>query len=453
MKNNKTCGIDGLINDFFKSSQKNIINIYTKLFNLVFQTGIVPDAWTLGIIKPLYEQKGDKSQPENYRGITLISCFGKLFTSILNNRLTKYVENNNILGEDQAGFRQGYGVSDHIFVLKHIIDIYLFNRRKLYCAFIDYKAAYDKIDRVLVWGKLLKSGINGSIFKVIFNMYSEVKSCIQTNGQLTEYFSCGLGLRQGENLSPILFALFVNDLKEYLPGHFDGLTLQKEISAEISNNLSSELYNIFLLMYADDTVILAESPEQLQLALNKHCEYCRKWNLTVNASKTKVMLFSRGKCKYDKLCFKYGNGTISVIEDYVYLGVKFSYNAKFIKAYNYTNQKGNKTLFAMLRKARQLNLPLDLTSQLFDSVVLPVLMYGGEVLAAYPSTEIEKVHLKFCKYLLSVPNTTTSAMVYAELGRMPLEIKIKTKALFFWSKLVTGKQIIIYYVFFPSKVI
>ena len=237
-----------------------MINIYTKLFNLVFQTGIVPDTWNLGIIKPLYKQKGDKSQPENYRGITLISCFGKLFTSILNNRLTKFVENNIILGEDQAGFRQGYGVSNHIFVLKHIIDIYLFNRRKLYCAFIDYKVAYDKYDRVLLWGKLLKSGINGSIFKDIFNMYSEVKSCIQTNGQLTEYFSCSFGLRQGENLSPILFALFVNDLKEYLQGHFDGLTLLKEISAEIFNNLSSELYHIFLLMYADDTVILAESP-------------------------------------------------------------------------------------------------------------------------------------------------------------------------------------------------
>ena len=201
-------------------------------------------------------------------------------------------------------------------------------------------------------------------------------------------------------------------------------------------------------MSSDDTVILAESPEQLQLALNKHCNYCRKWNLTVNASKTKVMLFNRGKRKYDKLCFKYGNETISVVEVYVYLGVKFSYNGKFIKSYNYINQKGNKTLFAMLRKARQLNLPLDLTSQLFDSVVLPVLMYGGEVLAPYPSTEIEKVHLKFCKYLLTVPNTTTSAMVYAELGRMPLEIKIKTKALFFWSKLVTGKQTKLSYIMY-----
>ena len=97
-----------------------------------------------------------------------------------------------------------------------------------------------------------------------------------------------------------------------------------------------------------------------------------------------------------------------------------------------------KTLFAILRKARQLNLPLELTSHLFDSVVLPVLLFEGEVLAPDPSTEIEKVHLKFC--LLSIPNKTTAVMFSAEFGRMLLEIKIKTKALFFWSKLLTGKQ-------------
>ena len=157
---------------------------------------------------------------------------------------------------------------------------------------------------------------------------------------------------RGRSFVPNFVALFVNDLKEYLQDHFDGLTLLKEIGAEISNNLPVDLYNIFLLIYADDTVILAESPEQLHLALNKHCEYCQKWNLTVNASKTKVMLFSRGKCKYDKLCFKYGNDTISVVKDYVYLGVKFSYNAKFIKSYNYINQKREQNTFCYVEKSK-----------------------------------------------------------------------------------------------------
>ena len=78
-------------------------------------------------------------------------------------------------------------------------------------------------------------------------MCSEVKSCIQTNGKLTKLFNCSLGISQGENLSPILFALVVNDLKEYLQGHFNGLTLLKGISAKISENISSDLcvYTIF----------------------------------------------------------------------------------------------------------------------------------------------------------------------------------------------------------------
>ena len=94
----------------------------------------------------------------------------------------------------------------------------------------------------------------------------------------------------------------------------------------------------------------------------------------------------------------------------------------------------------MLRKARNLTIPVDLISELFDSLVTPVSLYGSEIYAIYPYKDIEKVHLKFCKYLLSLPSRATNNMVYGELGRMPLEIKIKTRAVSFWSKLCTGKQ-------------
>ena len=82
--------------------------------------------------------------------------------------------------------------------------------------------------------------------------------------------------------------------------------------------------------------------------------------------------------------FKYGNETIFVTEDYVYLGAKF---------YHYLNEKGNKTLFAILRKARQLNFPIDVTSQLFDSVVLPAVWRRGMYGAPFPSSELEKKYL------------------------------------------------------------
>ena len=80
--------------------------IFTKLFDIVLNTGIVPKDWTIGIIHPIYKNKGCKNDPLKYRGITILSCFGKLFTSILNDRITTFLEQSNLLGKEHAGFRK-----------------------------------------------------------------------------------------------------------------------------------------------------------------------------------------------------------------------------------------------------------------------------------------------------------------------------------------------------------
>ena len=153
------------------------------------------------------KNKGPKSDPDNYRGISLISCLGKLFTSALNERLSEFAEAHKIIGEEQAGFRTGYSTHDHIFTLQSIIDIYLnkFNRKRLFCAFIDYQKAFDLVDRTSLWSKLLTYNINGRLMKVIFNMYQETKACIKLN-KLSNSFNCNIGVRQGDNLSELLFA-------------------------------------------------------------------------------------------------------------------------------------------------------------------------------------------------------------------------------------------------------
>ena len=151
--NNKACSIDELINEFFKTSLDLMTPIYVKLFNLIFNTGVIPVNWTIGLIKPIYKKKDNKEKPENYRGITLLSCFSKLVTCILNQRIKSYIDKYEILGEDQAGFRNGYSTVDNIFVFKSIIDIYLSKHKKLYCAFIDYRSAFDKIKRPELWQK------------------------------------------------------------------------------------------------------------------------------------------------------------------------------------------------------------------------------------------------------------------------------------------------------------
>ena len=100
------------------------MSVLTKIFNIVLLSGHMPHEWVIGIIKPINKNKGEINDPDNYRGITLRSCFGKLFTSILNDRLTTYINLNEMMSEAQAGFRKGYSTTDQIFTLKCIVELF-----------------------------------------------------------------------------------------------------------------------------------------------------------------------------------------------------------------------------------------------------------------------------------------------------------------------------------------
>ena len=177
LKNNKSSAIDNVINEFLKYSPEIYKELILKLFNLILKTGIIPSEWCISFISPIYKNKGEKSDPNNYRGISIISCLGKLFTAFINERFTKFADLNEIIGEEQAGFRSGYSTQDHIFTLHAIIEIYLNHinqktsgEKKLYCAFIDYQKAFDLVDRSCLWQKLLACDIKGKIMKLIFNL-------------------------------------------------------------------------------------------------------------------------------------------------------------------------------------------------------------------------------------------------------------------------------------------
>ena len=139
-----------------------------------------------------------------------------MFTSILNARLNKFLDAHNILEENQTGFRAGYSTMDHIFVLHALTEIAKTQKKKLFRSFIDFSKAFDSVWRVGLWKKLLASNINGKCFQIIFNMYKGIKSCVSYNGEQSSFFSSFRGVRQGENLSPVLFALFLNDLESFL---------------------------------------------------------------------------------------------------------------------------------------------------------------------------------------------------------------------------------------------
>lgn len=445
LKCNKACGSDEVLNEFMKNCPISCIHIICDLFNIVLNTGIVPTKWCLGTIIPIYKHKGSQSDPNNYRGITLLSCIGKLFTACINERLALYVETG-MLGPEQAGFREGYSTVDHIFVLHIVIDLYLSVKKRVYCAFIDYKKAFDSVERSILWRKLLQYNINGKLLVVIKNMYDNAKSCIRKGNMVSSFFACSIGVRQGENLSPLLFALFINDFSDHISKHYSGLS-PLHTCYPTANTEELVFVKIFTLLYADDTVVLSESEAELQLALNAVYDYCCLNKLQVNTDKTKIIIFSRGKVRKFPI-FKFGDNSIDVVSDYVYLGVTFNYNNKFPKAIKKQLDQGRKAMFSMLVKSRRLCLPIDIQCDLFDKLVLPVLLYGSEIWGYCKVDMIEVFFRKFIKQILKLNRSTPNGMVYGEVGKLCLQVKIDMYLINFWLRLLDKTESTLAYVFY-----
>ena len=189
-------------------------------------------------------------------------------------------------------------------------------------------------------------------------------------------------------------------------------------------------WKLYILMYADDTVLLAESPENLQKYLDTLNEYCNNFDLKINTSKTKIFIFSRGKLK-NIPSFKFADMKLDVVDDYNYLGVTFNFNAKFNVAKQSLYQKGCRAMFALLKWIKSLSLPPDIALKLFDTLVKPDVLYGAEVWGCENYNIVNKVKLRFCKYILHVHKSTFSNMVYGELSETPLPIDIKCKMILY----------------------
>ena len=122
LKNSKAPGSDQILNEYIKYTKTPMLPLYAKLFNLILETGIIPEKWAEGMIKPIFKNKGDPMNPENYRAIAFVSCVGKLLTAVLNERLNMFLSENEILSENQAGFRKCYSTNDHIIVLQSLFE-------------------------------------------------------------------------------------------------------------------------------------------------------------------------------------------------------------------------------------------------------------------------------------------------------------------------------------------
>ena len=153
--------------------------------------------------------------------------------------------------------------ADNIYVLHGLTTYLLNNNRQVNCSFIDFSKAFDYVERDILWFKLIKYGVRGEMLDIIKSMYENIKSRVKLHNKLSQAFSCMTGVRQGECLSPILFALYVNDLEQ-------------QLITRGADGVGTGLLKLFLLLYADDIVIFPERASGLQNSLNILQDYCQK---------------------------------------------------------------------------------------------------------------------------------------------------------------------------------
>ena len=177
---------------------------------------------------------------------------------------------------------------------------------------------------------------------------------------------------------PLLFEIYLNDFNTFLSEKYSGLT---KVSESIESELQTYL-RIFCLLYADDTLVLAETAPDLQKSLDALHEYCNKWALNVNLDKTKIIVFAPGRRRKFgrfKLPFKFGDNVIDIVDDYVYLGTTFNFNGTFEKAKAKQALQAKKASYGLMSRIRQHNLTFEVSIELIEKLIIPILLYGSEI--------------------------------------------------------------------------
>ena len=280
----KSPGSDGIGSEFYKHTILDVAPLLTKIFNIVFDKGVFSKKWGESLTCPIYKS-GSRDKAENYRGISLLNTMYKIMSSIVSNRLYIWAEENNKIDEGQAGFRRGYSTIDNIFTLQSIIQKYLSKSGgRLYCIYIDFSKAFDKIKHEKLFQSMSNKGIGGKFYRFLKLSYANHVSVVKTENGIIDFFNCNIGTKQGDVSSPIFFSLFINDLNELL---------REKCGQGIFIN--NKIPEILSLMFADDVACCADTANRLQKQINVIETFCSNTGMELNLGKTEIIVFRKGR--------------------------------------------------------------------------------------------------------------------------------------------------------------
>jgi hypothetical protein len=424
LKRKKAPGMDGIQNESWIYGTEREVDRLLEIMNGVWKGEGFPQEWKEGIICPIYK-KGEKDTASNYRGITLLNTAYKVYAMIVEERLMKEMNERGVLPDGQAGFRKGRGTMDNVYILNHIIGNEIKKRgSKIYAFFVDLKAAFDNVERDLLWEYLRKKGINEHLVTKIEEIYEETISRVRVDGRVSECFKTYKGVRQGCPLSPSLFAAFIGDIEEmFRKGQAGGVVVGKE--------------KVWSLAYADDLVVLAREEKGMKEMLGSMEKYMRRKKLTVNVEKSKMMVFRKGGGRRKINEWRWEKDKIEELEEFKYLGYVMNERNTTAAHVRELVKKANKIIGTVWGIGeRKFGHDFRRSIMMFDSLVKSVMMYGAEIWGWREQEGLEGVQGKYLKWVLGVDRETPGYIVMEETKRDGIRIESGKRAIRFEERVI-----------------
>ena len=369
----KSSGPNGIPVILLKTFKKFFSFWLSKLVNDSFNRGEFPDLLKTAKVIPLYK-KDDKLHHLNYRPISLLSVFSKIYEKLIYSRIYSYLVKYNLIYSKQFGFRGGYSTNHAIVsITEHIRN--LLDQGEYVCGvFVDLEKAFDTVHHDILCDKLKFYGLRGKINDLLKSYLTNRKQFVTINGSDSEVKNITCGVPQGSSLGPLLFLLYINDFR---------LCLQKTSCGH----------------FADDTFIIFNSKKlkTIETVINTELKQVIKWlglnKLSLNAAKTELIFFhsKRRPINYDSISIKFNGIKLSPVDHVKYLGM---YLDSYLSWEYHIHELSKKLSRAngILSKLRY-NAPFPVCLQVYYAIFYSHLIYGCNIWGLTTDENIEKIEI------------------------------------------------------------
>ena len=389
LKESKSPGVDNVPAELLKHAGPELTKVLTTICQRIWETKEWPKEWTQSLIIPL-PKKGNLRLCENYRTISLISHPSKVMLRVLLNRLKGKAEE--ILAEEQAGFRPKRSTMEQVFNLRLLVEKHLQHQRDLYHNFIDFKKAFDRVWHEGLWQIMTNFNFDTNLIEVIKALYKDSSSAVLQNNTRGDFFHTSVGVRQGCLLSPVLFNIYLeNIMRETLHDFFTSISIG-----------GRPLCN---LRFADDIDLLGGSETELQDLTTRLERAAGAHGMEISSEKSKVMVNSHNQQAATSI--KLNGQELEEVDNFKYLGSTLTKDGSSTKEVKTRLSLAGSAMTRLntIWKSKSISFPVKL--KLYKSLVVAILLYGCEswTLTADLEKRIQAFEHKCFRKLLRISYT------------------------------------------------